>query len=85
LFILASEKFEKQKNTNVFKMKTLAFIIKKTSNVFQFLDIFGLINSLTTRNIFEKKKFVDEKMYFSVTSTPEKTLKFISGFKTQII
>jgi hypothetical protein len=65
------------------KIKNFVFCYKnKTSNVFQFTgDFFGLINSLTTRNNFEKKKIVDEKMYFSVTSTPEKTLKLFSGFK----
>jgi hypothetical protein len=51
------------------------------SNAFQFTgDFLGLINSSTTRNSFENKKIADEKMYFSVMSTPEKTLKFISGF-----
>jgi hypothetical protein len=42
--ILASEKFEKQKNTKVFKIKNSGFCYKnKTSNVFQFTgQIFGI-------------------------------------------
>jgi hypothetical protein len=39
--ILASEKFEKQKNTNVLKIKNSGFCYKnKTSNFFQFTGDF---------------------------------------------
>jgi hypothetical protein len=57
---LASEKFEKQKKN--LKIKNSGFCYKnKTSNVFQFTgDFLILINSLTTRNNFERKKIVDE-------------------------